>query len=172
MQEQLTDYYYSYVKDKNIDMASGGVLENAAGIYDPVNMLKQFYEGYPCDAGHFPKTNDVLDLKLPGYDGKIIDVAKTLNEMPYMNDGDMKKAISDLVWIANENAFGVPYYQNTSGIWITTNTVKGYPCADLVKKYNRNIPVQLNNNGKIINEYQLLWQSQARLLVNGSIGPK
>lgn len=109
---------------------------------------------------------------MPGYDGKIVDVGKTLNEMPYMNDDDLKKAVSNLVWIANENVFGIPYYQNVSGFWINKGTIKGYPYPELVKEYHRNVPLQFGEEGKIINEHWYLWQSQARLIVNGVYSPK
>lgn len=154
-----------------IDMSSDKI-EYVQDIYDPVSILKEFYLGFSGNAAHFTRIDGNLNLSLPGYDGKIVDVGKMLDEMSYMNDDDLKKAVSNLVWIANENVFGIPYYQNVSGFWINEGTIKGYPYPELVKEYHRNVPLQFGEEGKIINEHWYLWQSQARLIVNGVYSPK
>ncbi|SHF88727.1 peptide/nickel transport system substrate-binding protein [Caldanaerobius fijiensis DSM 17918] len=109
--------------------------------------LSNFYWGFPSNAGNFPRVKEgprkgQLNMVLPGPDGKMVDINKVLNEMLYMSDEDMKKAAGDLVWIANENAFGLDYFQNVTGVWGNIKTIRGWPYNEqLYQKYNRNMPV-------------------------------
>ncbi|WP_073344123.1 hypothetical protein [Caldanaerobius fijiensis] len=111
--------------------------------------LSNFYWGFPSNAGNFPRIQSgpnkgKLNMVLPGPDGKPVDVDKVLNEMLYMSEDDVKKAASDLVWIANENAFGLDWFQNVTGTWFnmkTTKMAKGWPMQDQIQKYNRDMPL-------------------------------
>ena len=81
-------------------------------------------------------------MTLPGPDGSMVNINDVLNKMLYMTDDEMKKSAGDLVWIANENAFGLDYFQNVTGVWGNIKMIKGWPynSADY-QKYNRNMPV-------------------------------
>ncbi|SHF01586.1 peptide/nickel transport system substrate-binding protein [Caldanaerobius fijiensis DSM 17918] len=120
------------------------------GFMIPYWAFHNFYEGGPSSFGNFPRiTNQQskdygkINMILPGPDGQLIDIRKTIDSMLYMNEEQMKDTASKLAWITNENAFAVDYFLNTAFTtvnmkYIDKNTL---PMADRIDKYNRNMPV-------------------------------
>ncbi|SHF40153.1 peptide/nickel transport system substrate-binding protein [Caldanaerobius fijiensis DSM 17918] len=142
--------YWDNAQSKHLyDMSTDWIDANWGPITVPYWALSNFYWGFAKNAGNFPvvekgPNKGQLNMILPGSDGKLVDIDKVLKKMLYMNDEEMKKAASDLVWIANENAFGLDWFQNVTGTWFNMKTTKmrgGWPMQDLIKKYNRNMPL-------------------------------
>ncbi|SHE46583.1 peptide/nickel transport system substrate-binding protein [Caldanaerobius fijiensis DSM 17918] len=169
-------YTNAQYPNNKYDMSSSWI-ENSWGLYSPYGALSGFYWGFASSAGNFPRYKTgpkagQLNMVLPGPDGQPVDIDKTLKEMLFMSDEDQKKVGSVLAWIANENAFGLPYYQNVSGFWLNIKRIKGYPLPDLVKKYNRNVPLQTDpENVKILDDHWYLWVGQGKQFSDGTYAP-
>ncbi|MFC4809613.1 ABC transporter substrate-binding protein [Paenibacillus sp. GCM10023250] len=100
------------------------------------NVMKKDAEGNEVDTGK-------LDLKVKGIDGKIYDIDKEMKRYPFVQDEqERRQMIGNLAWIANENCWGVNFFQNTTGAWINTKTMAGnYPMMDEIVKYDRDMPL-------------------------------
>lgn len=148
--------YYTNAQTKHAYDMSSDWIDVTWGFNYPWWPLSNFYTGSPSDEGNFPRVTSgaekgKLNMVLRGPEGKSVDVDLVLKQMLYMNDDDVKKAASDLVWIANENAFGLDWFQNVTGDWFNMKTLKmkgGWLFQDLIKKYDRNIPVLSDPKGQ------------------------
>ncbi|NIK21938.1 ABC transporter substrate-binding protein [Paenibacillus lupini] len=100
------------------------------------NIKKKDEKGNEIDTGK-------LDLKLPGIDGKIYDIDKEMKRFPYVQDEQERRQIIDnLAWIANENCWGVNFFQNATGAWINTKMMSGdFPMMEQIVQYNRDMPL-------------------------------
>ena len=98
------------------------------------NVKKTGADGSEIDTGR-------LDLKVAGIDGKTVDVDKEMRRFPYVQEESERKAIIDnLAWIANENCWGVNFFQNVTGAWINTRTMAGnYPMMDQIVQSGRDM---------------------------------
>ncbi|KAF9112120.1 hypothetical protein BGX30_007375, partial [Mortierella sp. GBA39] len=100
------------------------------------NVKKKDADGNEVDTGK-------LDLKLKGIDGKVYDIDKEMKRFPYVQDEqERRKIIDNLAWIANENCWGVNFFQNATGAWLNTKTMSGnFPMMDQIVQYNRDMPL-------------------------------
>lgn len=103
--------YYTNAQTKHLYDMSVDALDVAWSFNEPYWPLTDFYWGAASKEGNFPLVSSGekkgrLNLVLNGPDGQSVDVDATLRKMLYMNDDDVVKAASKLVYIANENAFG------------------------------------------------------------------
>ncbi|WP_073343592.1 ABC transporter substrate-binding protein [Caldanaerobius fijiensis] len=142
--------------------------------------LSEFWRGAQASYANFPivtkkgKDYGKLDMKLPGPDGKIIDINETIDKLLYMNDEDMRKAVSALAWIANENAFGLDYFLNSSSIFINKAIIdeNTLPMHNLFSKYNRDMPLPTNPvDEEAVYELNYGFDGGMLLLVNGTWKP-
>ncbi|MCQ6559256.1 ABC transporter substrate-binding protein [Paenibacillus mendelii] len=140
-------YYNNSTKDKGAYHMSVDWVDVSWGFMFPWNSLRNFYWGGIGNMAHLPKFKDgpdkgKLNMKLPGPDGQVVDIEKTLQSMPYLQkDEERKDAIFKLAWITNENAYGVGFFQNTTGYFENVKTIKGWPREDEFEKYDRSLPV-------------------------------
>ncbi|SHE34929.1 peptide/nickel transport system substrate-binding protein [Caldanaerobius fijiensis DSM 17918] len=141
--------FYAAAQDKHEYDMSADTLDVSWAFNVPWWPLSNFYWGYESKAGNFPRIQSgpqagKLNMVYPGPDGKMVDIDKMLKQMLYMSEEDMNRAAGVLTWIANENAFGLDWFQNTTGTWFNMKTVKmkgGWPMADQIQKYNRDMPI-------------------------------
>ncbi|WP_234946000.1 ABC transporter substrate-binding protein [Caldanaerobius fijiensis] len=141
-------YYTNAQKPKNAYDMSVEFIDVSWGFNHPWWPLSAFYWGFPSQAGNFPTVEDEkspdygkLKMVLPGPDGKAVDIDQTIKQMFYMSDEEVRRAAGNIVWITNENAFGVDFYQNVTGFWINAKMIKNIPFEDQIQKYNRNMPL-------------------------------
>ena len=144
--------YYTNAQNGKYDTATDWV--DVTWSFDkPFFPQSNFWEGSPSKYSGLPKDPKTswITLKAPGPDGQTVDVGQTLHTLLYMTTDEMKQASGKLVYIANESAYGIDWYQNVTGTWFNMNTVKykdGWPMANQIKKYNRNMPVPTDPTDK------------------------
>lgn len=125
------------------------------GFTDDWNTIRDAYTGSPRSKCGLPLLkvegsfdDRKLDLKVPGPDGNIVDVQKTIDNIPLTADAEQRrKMFNDLIWIYNENCWVVDWFQNTTGAWMNTKTIGGkYPMLPEWAKTNRDLPIPTNDD--------------------------
>lgn len=169
--------YYTNAQNGKYDMATD-FTNITWSFLEPYFSLYNFYFGA---AGKYAQFDYVrsgpqagkLNLVLPGIDGKPVDIDKSIRGLPYIqDDNERKKVVSNLVWITNENAFGIVFFQNVTGTWGNLKTVSGWPWPDGIKKYNRNLPIPTDPDDiERIAETNIGFAG-IQMLVDGTYSPK
>ncbi len=114
------------------------------GFMYPWSPLENTFKGGPSELMGLPRnaqTNRV-ELKVAGPDGQEVNPVQLVDSLPTIQDeAERNKIIDTLVWICNENAYGVNLYQNTTGVWENRGHVTGLPMEDEIDKYGQFMPV-------------------------------
>jgi peptide/nickel transport system substrate-binding protein len=85
---------------------------------------------------------NMVEMKVKGPDGTEVDPVALVDSLPTLADEAARNKIIDtLVWICNENAYGVNLYQNTTGVWENRKDVAGLPMESEIDKFNQFMPV-------------------------------
>jgi peptide/nickel transport system substrate-binding protein len=145
--------YYTNADNGLYDMSLDWV-DVSWGFQSPWNSMRVLYWqgsktkiGFPNVKIKGPDGKEVdtgnLDLKVKGIDGKIVDVDKEMKRFPFVQDEkERNRMINNLAWIANENCWGVNYFQNVTGAWLNTKALDGnFPMSSVIAKYNRDMPL-------------------------------
>lgn len=148
------------------------------GFMFPWNSMRNFYWWGLGNMAHLPRVKDgpdegKLDLKLTGPDGQSFDVDQTLRKIPYMQtDEERRVALSNMAYGTNEMAFGVGFFQNTTGMWGNNKTVKGWPMADRIDEFNRDYPIPEDPDDIEAVAETNLGFAGFTLMVEGNISPR
>jgi peptide/nickel transport system substrate-binding protein len=112
------------------------------GFMYPWSPLSNTFKGNPADLMGLRNKDGKVVLKVQGPDGVEVDPVALVDSLPTLADeAERNKIIDTLVWIANENAYGVNLYQNTTGVWENRKDVTGLPMEDEIDKYKQFMPV-------------------------------
>ena len=87
-------------------------------------------------------TNNPIYEGLTDFNGDPIDPVQVLLDMPSMESEEERLAWAEkLVWVANEECFGINLYQNCTGIWENRAHTQGLPYEDQIDANNQFMPV-------------------------------
>jgi peptide/nickel transport system substrate-binding protein len=114
------------------------------GFMYPWSALDNTFKGGPSELMGLPRNPDTnrVEFTVKGPDGTEVNPVELVDRLPVISDeAERNKIIDTLVWICNENAYGVNLYQNTTGVWENRKHVIGLPMEDEIDKYNQFMPI-------------------------------
>lgn len=114
------------------------------GFMYPWSPLSNTFKGGPSELMGLPRDPDTnrVELTVNGLDGTEVNPIALVDSLPtIIDEAERNRIIDTLVWICNENAYGVNLYQNTTGVWENRKNVTGLPMEDEIDEYNQFMPV-------------------------------
>ncbi|MED4129612.1 ABC transporter substrate-binding protein [Shouchella miscanthi] len=142
---------------KNAENEEGGLyhmsvdyIDTAWGFTYPWHSIRDVFWGGQSRMMHLPRyasdhedfsKRGKLDLQLTSHDGITFDVEEILHHIPYMDKEEYTAWFSRLAWLINENAYGLNFYQNTTGTWMNRSNISGLPYEDEIDQYGGDMPL-------------------------------
>lgn len=114
------------------------------GFMYPWSALSNTFKGGPSELMGLPRDPETNRVKITvkDMDGNEVNPVELVDRLPTIKDeAERNKIIDTLVWICNENAYGVNLYQNTTGVWENRKNVTGLPMEDEIDDFNQFMPV-------------------------------